>query len=333
MAIKLLEKLKQASNSSSRAAKVSDSSGNGAKTTKSSSNSKTTSQKSQSALSIFDGSDNKSTNSIQKNSNQTQEQILAKLRAAGLKTTHINKNETDFAQYTAALSDKLKKEILDSYDCEADYILQQEILGLYKKRHDIKNGDFAATLKKMGYTVSRKSEKTTYLTDWKSGRHSTYREGHISVYTVTDPKTGAEIKIADTNGNGAIEVEEVVANEFLSGISAQIDLSNFKNVAVSSGGSAGGLASLSSKYGQNSAQTTSNGASSQESYSSDGKLKLNERQYNLLKQEVVKEFEQKGLDSQTATSKAQSRLREKCMISDEAKNIRGLDEIAQSIAA
>ena len=155
---------------------------------------------------------------------------IANLQAAGVKTTGLRENEVNFAEYGAALSEELKQEILNSFDCEADYILQQEILALFQNDNDIKNADFATVLRKLGYEVSRETVRTSYIIDDKKSKAhggGTLTEGGITVFTIRDPQTGAEIKIADTNGNGAIEAEEVIMNQFLEGVSQYIDTSNF----------------------------------------------------------------------------------------------------------
>ena len=46
--------------------------------------------------------------------------------------------------------------------------------------------------------------------------------GAIDIFTFTDPSTGAEIKIADANGNGVIETEELFFNELLTDINTEI---------------------------------------------------------------------------------------------------------------
>ena len=176
---------------------------------------------------------------------QGYDEFVSRLKSAGLKTTSLGKNEVNFAEYAAALSDELKQEIIDSFDCEEDYILQQEIAGIFQGRNVINNSDFIKALKSAGYQVERSSQKTSYIVDDKVGDAKgggQLTNGSISVFTIRDPETGAEIKIADSNGNGAIEVEELFMNELLTGISAQIDTSHFQKfngVRISSDSSGG----------------------------------------------------------------------------------------------
>ena len=159
------------------------------------------------------------------------EAFISKLQAAGLKTTGLREGEVNFAEYAAALSDEVKAEIINSFDCEADYILQQEIAALFRGDNDMKNSDFISALKAAGYEVERGSVKTSYIIDDKKSAAEgggQLTDGAITIITIRDPQTGAEIKIVDSNGNGAIEVEELFMNELLTGISSQIDTSNFQ---------------------------------------------------------------------------------------------------------
>jgi len=164
------------------------------------------------------------------------DEIIANLQEAGVKTTGLREGEVNFAEYGAALSDEVKQMILDSFDCEADYILQQEILALFTQNNDIKIGDFIRALSRMGYKVTQESVSTSYIIDDKKsaahGGGTLNEHGRISIFTITDPATGAEIKIADTNGNGAIEAEEVIMNQFLEGVSSKIDTSNFQRMTA-----------------------------------------------------------------------------------------------------
>lgn len=158
------------------------------------------------------------------------DEYIASLNEAGLKTTKLGKNETNFAEYGAALSEEVAMDIINSFDTEADYILQQEIAGLFKNKNVIDVGDFISALKSMGLEVSRTSVKTSYISDAKAhnGVGQYIENGSIGLFTIRDPETGAEIKIPDANGNGAIEVEEVFMNELLSGISKEIDKTNLQ---------------------------------------------------------------------------------------------------------
>ncbi len=161
----------------------------------------------------------------------TYDEWVKKLQAAGINTTGLASGETNFAEYGAALSDELKQELINSFDTPEDYELQQKLAGLYTGRSNMTTDEFISSCQAMGLNVSSDWVSTSYLVDAKAtggGQAGLNENGAISVLTIVDPSTGAEIKIADTNGNGAIEVEELFMNELLTGISTQIDTSNFK---------------------------------------------------------------------------------------------------------
>ena len=154
---------------------------------------------------------------------RTYADIMAQLQSMGLKTTKINQGrEADFEDYGNALSSDVKHMLMDSFDCDQDYILQNQIAGIFKNRHDAQFKDFVAACKSMGLSISRESVKTSYISDYKGGNFSnSVRNGSISVYTISDGK-GGEIKIADTNGNGAIEVEELFMNQILGDLNMEL---------------------------------------------------------------------------------------------------------------
>lgn len=171
------------------------------------------------------------------------------------KKTNINTEaEANFADYGAALDDWLKEAIInggsgpnESEGIDADeQAMYDKLAGIYQNRSVIKTNDFISYAAQMGYKIEGSYMETGYIVDNKSGseyhrNNKNIKEGgHIYVMTITDPKTGADIVIADANGNASIEVEELFLNEILTGLSSQIDPSNFgKYTAVpSSGGSA-----------------------------------------------------------------------------------------------
>ena len=171
-------------------------------------------------------------NSSVQEENQTPEQLteeqrrnnssvfLENKRAQGYQLTHINQNETNFFQYGEALSDEVKQMILNSYDCEQDYILQQQIAELFKQGNVWQSNTLINQLYSMGFTVDVKTVATQYITDWKNGRSSYLRtDGAIDILTISDGK-GGQIVIADANGNGAIECEELFMNEILQGLAS-----------------------------------------------------------------------------------------------------------------
>ena len=67
------------------------------------------------------------------------DEIIAQLNSSGIKTTTIrtDRGEANFGDYGAALSPEMQAMILNSYDCEEDYILQQELAGLYRNDNSL----------------------------------------------------------------------------------------------------------------------------------------------------------------------------------------------------
>jgi len=167
----------------------------------------------------------------------TYDEIIAQLGASGLRTTTIHEgkviDEANFADYGAALSEEAKRIILESFDCEADYILQQEIASLFMNDNGLEFADFVAGCKALGLEIEYNTVKTTMIPDNKGdGRYDRdIEEHHLAVYTIRDPETGAEINVMDTNGNGIIELEELFMNQILAEASVNIDTSNFKAVS------------------------------------------------------------------------------------------------------
>lgn len=179
------------------------------------------------------------------------------LEDSGLKTTRINseRGEANFFDYGAALSDDLQDMICnpnkynldasddatDGFD-ENDKQLQAEIAALFKNKSVMQRGDFVATLKSMGYDVSVSYVKTSYISDNKADGHydTDVRNGNIGVYTISDGK-GGDLIIADANGNGALEVEEVMMNHILDGVNADVmaDIKARQGISGISGSSSG----------------------------------------------------------------------------------------------
>ncbi len=166
-----------------------------------------------------------------------------RLHQAGIKTTNINEGkEANFADYGNALSDDLKQQILDSFDCEQDYQLQSMIADLYNDNKSVlQAGEFKKACEAMGLKVSVSYQKTTYISDYKAGNFdNSVGTGSIAVYTISDGM-GGEIKIADANGNGALESEEIFMNQILGDINYEISVQQGVSVGslgVSSSGSA-----------------------------------------------------------------------------------------------
>ena len=171
-----------------------------------------------------DSSQNKKPTSRDEIEKQSQE-IVAELQARGLKTTGINyaSDEVTFVEYAAAVSDELKAEVMKAFEENPEVALemQRQIAGLFAQHNAVGNTEFMRLVSQLGYKIERESVRTSYIKDDKSSAadHGTLKEDYITTFTITDPETGVQLKILDTNGNGFIEVEEVFMNEFLSGLS------------------------------------------------------------------------------------------------------------------
>ncbi len=156
---------------------------------------------------------------------------ITSLNSRGIKTTNLGKGEANFADYTNALSESLKQEIMASFDCDADYDLQAKLASLYDGNVK-QSGDIVNAAKKAGIQVNVQYVKTSYIVDNKADGHydKNVTNGSIAVYTFKDAN-GGEIKIADANGNGALESEELFMNEILSGVVSDIQTGGFSGNA------------------------------------------------------------------------------------------------------
>ncbi len=165
----------------------------------------------------------------------TYNEFVQELQQNGYRTTSLGANETNFEQYGNALSGNLKKQLMDSFDCEQDYQLQSQIASLYNSNKSVINsGDFINSLKNMGLNVNVSYQETSYISDYKAGNTSgAAGNGAIAIYTIADSK-GGEIKIADANGNGALEVEEIFMNQILGDITHEITSAPAANNAQAS---------------------------------------------------------------------------------------------------
>lgn len=176
------------------------------------------------------------------NNNGGYDQFIEELHSRGVKTTKLGKNETNFLEYGKALDDSLEQELLQSFDTEADYEIQEKLAGLFTNRNVINSGSFISACKQLGLTCEVKYQKTTYVSDYKAGNFShSARQGHIAIYTISDGK-GGQIKIADANGNGSLESEELFLNEIIGGINQDIEF-NINTINVPNAVSAQGGAS------------------------------------------------------------------------------------------
>ncbi len=157
---------------------------------------------------------------------------VASLNSRGIKTTHLGKGEANFADYTNALSESLKQEIMASFDTAADYDLQSKLASLLGGKNLMQSKDVGKILQGTGISYSVQYVKTAYIPDNKADGHydKNVTNGSIAVYTFKDAN-GGEIKIADANGNGALESEELFMNEILSGVVSDIQTGGFSGNA------------------------------------------------------------------------------------------------------
>lgn len=167
---------------------------------------------------------------------------IQSLHDRGLRTTNIGNGEADFSDYGNALSTDLQQRILNSFDNDQDYVLQQNLAALFTDGNFEGQGDIMAKCKQMGIDVKCEYVSTSYIVDNKyngvyNKDHAT--NGAIAVYTFSDGK-GGEIVIADANGNGGLETEELFANEILSGIASDLKADASKNVKGSYSSNGGG---------------------------------------------------------------------------------------------
>ena len=149
------------------------------------------------------------------------------LQERGLRTTGIHDREANFEDYGNALSTELQQAILNSFDNEQDYELQAQLATIFSNTNYRTHSEVIAACKQLGINVNIEYVKTTYIHDNKYDGHwnkTQAQNGSIAVFTFSDGK-GGEIKVADANGNGALETEELFVNEILTGIAADLKVS------------------------------------------------------------------------------------------------------------
>lgn len=134
---------------------------------------------------------------------------------------HLSKDLETSKKIINSLDDSIKQELISSFDCEADYQLQKDIAAYFGSRTGINNHDLNGTININGKTIQVTSKKSEVAVDFYNETNG-MNHGAIDIFTFTDPSTGAEIKIADANGNGVIETEELFFNELLTDINAEI---------------------------------------------------------------------------------------------------------------
>ena len=198
-------------------------------------------------------------------------EFINQLEQAGYNTTNINsaRGEADFSDYGNALSDELQSMITDSFDCEQDYALQEQIAAMYGNKSNLHRSDFVAACRAAGYEVNVEYVKSSYIPDNKGDGHydTDISRASIGVYTISDGK-GGEIKIADANGNGALEIEELFMNQILQGVAVDVDkLAASKANGTAWTGSAQGQSGNNSILGNNTTVTETEAEEAEEEVS------------------------------------------------------------------
>lgn len=165
-----------------------------------------------------------STNGIGK----SYDEFLQTIKSRGLKTTSLGNGEANFADYANALSGSLKEELLQSIGDEAgDSQLQAKVASLFGGKSVLQHGEVMQKAKAAGLTCTVEYKKTSYIIDNKQDGHydKDVTNGSIAIYTFSDGNS--TIKIADSNGNGALEAEEIFLNEILGDVTNDISATGF----------------------------------------------------------------------------------------------------------
>ncbi|GBF22975.1 hypothetical protein tpqmel_0379 [Candidatus Gastranaerophilus sp. (ex Termes propinquus)] len=147
---------------------------------------------------------------------------VANLQSRGFRTTSLSGNEANFSDYGNALSDNLKAQVMQNGQNKE---LQAKVAALFGGKSVLQYGELESKCRQMGLTYSLKYEKTSYIADEKSvGTKGAKKvtSGSVGIITITCPTSGQKMTIVDSNGNAAIEIEEVFLNEILSGVTSDI---------------------------------------------------------------------------------------------------------------
>lgn len=161
------------------------------------------------------------------------EEFLQSIKARGLNTTSLGNGEANFADYANALSSDLKEELLQSIGDEAgDAQLQSKVADLFGGKSVMQSAEIISAAKAAGLSCSVEYKSTSYIIDNKQDGHydKDITNGAIAIYTFSDGNS--TIKIADANGNGALEAEEIYLNEILSGVTNSIGATTSQNQAL-----------------------------------------------------------------------------------------------------
>ena len=145
--------------------------------------------------------------------------------SAGLKDKYkSNTGYENFRKYFNDLSPNIVQDCLSTFDSQADLAMQQTIAeALYGSGSATVNiNELQGILSSKGITVSTEYVSAQYRVDeFAVGGDGYVTNGAITVMTFKDAN-GGEIKIADANGNAALETDELFMNEILGGITTDI---------------------------------------------------------------------------------------------------------------
>lgn len=160
------------------------------------------------------------------------DEFLQSIKARGLGTTALGNGEANFADYANALSSELKEELLQSVGDEAgDAELQSKVAALFGGKSVMQSNEIISAARSAGLQCSVEYRSTSYIVDNKFDGHydKDVTSGSIAIYTFSDGNS--TIKIADANGNGALEAEEIFLNEILGDVTNSIGVSSSENGA------------------------------------------------------------------------------------------------------
>lgn len=246
----------------------------------------------------------------------------------GIRTTGLRNGEVNFAEYGAALSDELQNEIQSYFEEGAinrDEAIeaQQKIAALYGNKSNLSYNEFVAAVKSLGYDISREYVNTSYIIDDKKSRADHGGElttGNIAVFSIKNKDGETLFKIADSNGNAAIEIEEVFMNELLSGISNKIDTATFKAAAATAGSLYATSAASSAQQAISVDVENETNSYDEKTKTKDGKHIITQVQYDRLTNEKVELLIQKGYKESEAKAEAKKFMDKNYTIDNSSTN-------------
>lgn len=146
------------------------------------------------------------------------------VKLSDLKRTHLSAGEADFQTYFNTLMSTAKgKELVKSLG--GDKNIQNVVAQLYKENNVLSFDalENSSYLRSAGIKVSASwVSGVDHMADEKAtGNSKQISHSGITVITFTDA-SGKTFKVADANGNAALESEELMFNDILGGISSDL---------------------------------------------------------------------------------------------------------------